>query len=136
MLQDALKKDHVRLIVLLNNVIKNKSEESLVIFLSNVRRHIEIENEIIYGKYGQGELKEVGLRILADHKNFVYVLNEVESTGVNDLGLDKIKKFRENFAIHNLFEDENFYPVIEGMLGKDEIADILFKVRNEVMFNQ
>ncbi len=134
MLKEELVKDHARLMKLLIEAIKNKTKESLVVFTGNVRRHIEIENEILYGPFGQGELKDVGLKILDDHKQFKQMLNEVEQTSIDKVNFGELELFKAKFLNHSIYEDKYFYPALENLLTQDELADFIEQIRDEVNF--
>lgn len=134
MLIELFREDHARLLKLLDNFIGDGLKESLIIFVGNVRRHIVLENEVIFKLSNNKELREVNKRILGDHTQYLKIISKAETVDIDNVDIDSIKNLREPFSKHNLFEDTYFYPVLEKILSSEDIADLVDKVKDEVNF--
>jgi len=133
-LKEVLKKDHLRLISLLDNFLNTRDGNNLIIFINNAERHFEIENGHIYRLGNIPELKEVNLKILEDHKRFRSILKTVNNTELFDLDLSALKEIREPLLLHNAFEDENFYPVLDKKLNTTDKNQLIEEIKDEMSF--
>lgn len=133
-LKEVLKKDHIRLIDLLDRFLNTRSENNLIIFLNNAERHLAIENEWIYKLGNIDELKDINLRILDDHKRFSKVLAKARVTDLFDLDISILRELREPFMKHNNFEDVKFYPVLDLKLNDNDKNELIDEVKNEIEF--
>lgn len=135
MLKEVLKSDHERLLKLLNDCLSDNSAESLIVFIRNARRHMELENEVIYKLSDNKELTIMNKKILGDHTRFLKVLNAAEAVDIRVVDIDSLKKLHGPFKGHNEYEDIYFYPILEKILSEEEIADLIDKVKDEVNFS-
>ena len=133
-LKEVLKKDHIRLIDLLDKFLNTRSKNNLIIFLSNAERHFAIENEWIYKLGNISELKNINIKILEDHKRFSKVLTKVKTTDLFDLDISILKELREPLMKHNNFEDGMFYPILDVKLSEEEKLELTDEVKDEINF--
>jgi hemerythrin-like domain-containing protein len=134
-LKEVLKKDHVRLIGLLDKFLNTRSQNNLIIFLNNVERHLAIENEWIYKLGNIEELKDINLKILDDHRRFTKVFIKVRTTELFDLDMSILREIREPLMKHNDFEDLKFYPILEKKLSEEDKNELVDEVKEEVNFS-
>lgn len=133
-IKEVLKKDHIRLIDLLDKFLNTRSQNNLLIFLNNAERHLAIENEWIYKLGNIKELSDVNIKLLEDHKRFSKVLTKARMTELYDLDISILRELREPFMKHNSFEDVNFYPVLDKKLSEEDKEYLIDEVKDEINF--
>lgn len=134
-LKEVLKKDHIRLLDLLDKFLNTREQNNLIIFLNNIERHLEIENDWIYRLGNISELKDVNIKILEDHKRFRKIVNKARTTELFDLDISVLRELREPLKIHNDFEDLKFYPVLDKKLSGEDKENLIEQVKDEVNFS-
>jgi iron-sulfur cluster repair protein YtfE (RIC family) len=126
---DILKQEHQMVLSLLSELSSKGTsgrEQKYSSLKENLIPHMIGEEQAVYPKLMQADMKEMALEAIEEHNAVKTLLSQLDSasTSEEDVWVAKITVIKENVKHHISEEEDHIFPEMQQKMSSDELSSL------------